>query len=128
MTKTMTPAQRSAMFARKNAAKKSAPAVSKAVEATPVTVATVAATKAPRKPATIVMTVESLEERTGPTAGTFAYAKVSFPTKAGEVKTGRTAMVFGDAYASMKNALHVGATLTVLAQFNRSINILGMAA
>ena len=127
MTKTMTPAQRSAMFARKNAAKKSAPAVSKAVEATPV-VATVAATKAPRKPATIVMTVESLEERTGPTAGTFAYAKVSFPTKAGEVKTGRTAMVFGDAYASMKNDLQVGATLTVLAQFNRSINIVGLAA
>ena len=127
MTKTMTPAQRSAMFARKNAAKKSAPAVSKAVEATPV-VAAVAVAKAPRKPATIVMTFESLEERTGPTAGTFAYAKVSFPTKAGEVKTGRTAMVFGDAYASMKNDLQVGATLTVLAQFNRSINIVGLAA
>ena len=127
MTKTMTPAQRSAMFARKNAAKKSAPAVSKAVEATPV-VAAVAVAKAPRKPATIVMTVESLEERTGPTAGAFAYAKVSFPTKAGEVKTGRTAMVFGDAYASMKNDLQVGATLTVLAQFNRSINIVGLAA
>ena len=121
---TKTPAQ---MLRARNYAIRAKIAAKKASATAPVaTAATVA--KAPRKPATIVMTFESLEERTGPTAGAFAYAKVSFPTKAGEVKTGRTAMVFGDAYASMKNDLQVGATLTVLAQFNRSINIVGLAA
>jgi len=116
MTKPMTSAQRSAMFARKNAAKKAAAAPAPA------------AVKAASKPATVLMTVESLEERVGPKAGPYAYAKISFPTKAGQTKSGRTAVAFGEAYAALKNVLQPGATVKVLAHFNRSVNLVGLAA
>ena len=134
MTKIMTSAQRTAMFARKNAASKAAKA------GAPVAVLSVAeavvndAVRRARTPIDVEMTVEAFEERSGAKAGNFGYAKVTYLSRKGQPKTGATAMAFGDVYAAIKDSLVPGATLKVKAFFNfkknvgYSISIAGLAA
>ena len=102
-------------------------AAKKAGEATPA-VASEATQKAPRKPVIMTLSINSVEERTSEKAGVYAFAKVHFTTKKGEEKTGKTAMAFGEAYAAVKEALVPGATVNALVKFNRSLNLVGIAA
>ena len=76
----------------------------------------------------MALTVETLEERVSEKVGAYGFAKVAFTTKKGEPKTSKTAMLFGDAYAALKDAFVPGATVNALVKFNRSINVVGIAA
>ena len=81
-----------------------------------------------REPVALDLTVESFEERSGPKAGAFGYAKVAYMSPKGEPKTGATATLFGDVYAALKDMLVPGATLKVLANIRGPINVVGIAA
>jgi len=118
-------AQIRAIAIKRNVAKKTetAPAVDAAPKA-----------RKPQPTFDLKINVLSVEERVGPSAGPFAYARISYTDKSGKLHPDVAAMAFGEGYDAVKTSLVAGAELTVHGCFRgkkdvgSSFNIVGLAA